>query len=513
MENIVAKGSYGKVIKRDMGGMAVAQKIYLDTATDGALCPQEIDIMCKIRHPNIMSHLKLEKVFNPVSKVENISIIMPFAEYGTLNDLLFKNEQVTIINKIEMIFQLVCAIKMLHDNYIIHLDIKCQNILVYREGYKFSIKLIDFGTSQYSNSTLVRFLNDDVVTINFRPPENMIARHHPTRKRHGNFTDIWTLGIVSIELLKGRGFYTAEDLGLYTDHDHLNEPVAEHGMQKRNKYFFVMDKVQRRKNIYSYLDNLVAGDVKNNLVDFLTDVLNLDPDARPTINQILKYKIFEGMEIINGSCNVPKLCNSSYDPNKLLNTFINKVNLNLYYALDRLFKIAMAEKSNCRSETVFLALTIFWRYLFINQNFDSDFLTLLINTSYFLAHKMIEQQDTVLKFPKEEILQFINLENNIIMTFNGIIYPVNLFNRCCTYPMFLEIFEIFVNPIKFYQHHSIFDSQQYDNWFSTNFPERSLGDNIRHFKECFVKTEWYEKGDVGYVHYYHKFIAFKNSNN
>ena len=66
---------------------------------------------------------------------------------GELFDLMSEKEVLSEADAIDLIKQILSAVKHLHDRHIVHLDLKPENILLNDKNQK-QIKLIDFGLSQ-----------------------------------------------------------------------------------------------------------------------------------------------------------------------------------------------------------------------------------------------------------------------------------------------------------------------------------------------------------------------------
>jgi thiamine kinase-like enzyme len=151
---------------------------------------KEINLMKSLNHENIVRYLGAEE------SNEYLQIYLEYVSGGSIQQLLskFKKFQESVV--ILYTKQILSGLKYLHDNDIIHRDIKGGNILLTENGV---IKLADFGHSKSLNEL------DSKKSYKGTPfwmsPE--IARNF----QYSKSSDIWALGCTIVEMLTGKPPY------------------------------------------------------------------------------------------------------------------------------------------------------------------------------------------------------------------------------------------------------------------------------------------------------------------
>lgn len=152
---------------------------------------QEIDILQKLEHPHIVKYLGSETIH------ENFCVYLEFAPGGSLARLLGTVGPLPESTVRVYLRQVLEGLNYLHSKGVVHRDVKAANILLDGEG---NVKLSDFGCSrQYENDeTQSGFLNSFKGSILWMAPEVL------KKAGHGRKADIWSVGILALELLTGR---------------------------------------------------------------------------------------------------------------------------------------------------------------------------------------------------------------------------------------------------------------------------------------------------------------------
>lgn len=154
--------------------------------------------------------------------------------------------------------QLLSAVKYLHDNKIIHKDIKCSNILIGSDG---TIKLSDFGSSKrLDQSTSANLAATFKGSVRWMAPEVI------TENNYGRKSDIWSVGCAVLEMVTGKVPWFNKD---------YDNPVTA-----------IFD-IGKSEDI-----PIIPEDLPQSLIEFLRMCLVRDSDKRASIEQLLQSRFF-----------------------------------------------------------------------------------------------------------------------------------------------------------------------------------------------------------------------------
>lgn len=142
----------------------------------------------KLSHPNIV------EVYDVGEENEQHYIVMEYIDGKTLKQLLYKRKTLTLEEVIDIMTQLTDAIAHAHESYIIHRDIKPQNIMILDDG---TIKVTDFGIAIAMNATQLTQTNSVMGSVHYIPPEQANGKSATIK------SDIYSIGIMMYELLTG----------------------------------------------------------------------------------------------------------------------------------------------------------------------------------------------------------------------------------------------------------------------------------------------------------------------
>ena len=150
----------------------------------------------KLVHPNIV------EMYDVGEENGSYYIVMEYINGKTLKNLVKKRGALTLPEVIDIMTQLLSGIMCAHDSYIIHRDIKPQNVLILEDG---RVKITDFGIAMALNSNELTQTNSVMGSVHYLPPEQANGSGSTIK------SDIYSLGILMYELLIGKVPFRGEN--------------------------------------------------------------------------------------------------------------------------------------------------------------------------------------------------------------------------------------------------------------------------------------------------------------
>ena len=257
---------------------------------------REIMIMKRLNHKNILQ--LLEVVTSKPSKNNNFEnnayLVFEYMEHDLCSlihsKIDYEKTQIKLI-----LYELIKGLEYLHNNNVLHRDIKPQNILLNNKG---ELKIGDFGLSRIFQYNLKnKKYTNRVVTRWYRAPELLLGDIE-----YGPAIDIWSLGCVFWEILTGDVLFLEDNEKnvFFSICKKCGTPSETNwpGISKYPRYIDFMPQkkfeceLNKEYKKYSKIDDITF--------DLFMKMICLNPKERITIADILKHPYFVSHE--------PKIC-------------------------------------------------------------------------------------------------------------------------------------------------------------------------------------------------------------
>ncbi|CAD8056278.1 unnamed protein product [Paramecium primaurelia] len=249
----LGEGAYGKAyLVKDIndGSLWVQKQIDINVMTEKEKMDtyREFKVLQQLQHPNI---IRFRDVY--ITTQGKLCIIMEYADRGDLGCVLKSQngKQLPEIQILDWFTQICLALKHVHDRKILHRDLKCQNIFITKNN---RIKLGDFGIARVLSHTLEN-AKTQIGTPYYLSPEIIES------KPYSYASDIWAIGIVLYEMCMLKPPFEAESLP------------------------FLCLKIC--KGSFPNISQNYSSDLNA----IIKQLLQSNPNRRPTINKILKMPI------------------------------------------------------------------------------------------------------------------------------------------------------------------------------------------------------------------------------
>lgn len=142
-----------------------------------------------LNHPNIV------EMYDVGEDDGNFYIVMEYVDGKNLKQLIKRRTKLSLTEVVDIMKQLTDGISHAHDSFIIHRDIKPQNMLILDNGL---VKITDFGIAVALNSTQLTQTNSVMGSVHYLPPEQAAGKGATFK------SDIYSLGIMMYELITGK---------------------------------------------------------------------------------------------------------------------------------------------------------------------------------------------------------------------------------------------------------------------------------------------------------------------
>jgi cell division cycle 2-like protein len=285
--NQIEEGSYGWVSRaRDTTTSQVValKKVKMDYTGDGfpITALREISILQRCRHPNIVL---LQEILSGDDPQECV-LVMEFLEHD-LKTLQEDMSEPFLASEVKTLLrQLVSGVEYLHENFIMHRDLKTSNILLNNRGV---LKIADFGMARHIPPPSAS-LTQLVVTLWYRAPELLLGT-----RDYGTEVDMWSIGVIFGELVTKEPILVGKN-----EVDELSLIFSLCGLPSE-KIWPAFYRLPNAKSLKMPRDHRNAPGFNRakfpfltaSGIDLLSSLLSLNPEGRPSAKEVLEHSYFK----------------------------------------------------------------------------------------------------------------------------------------------------------------------------------------------------------------------------
>lgn len=295
MGSRIGQGSFGIVhvgMNNITGKLMAVKSLNIDISCSNSASRQllddlrrEIDLMKSFNHTNIVRYFGCEMD----SKKQVLHIFQEWVPGGSVASLLHKFGPFPLAVVRSYLHQILIGLKYLHDNHVLHRDIKGGNVLVNDEGI---VKLADFGASKCTGMHVSE--NGTVVDVE-EAMSNMTMRGTPYfmapevfEENYGRKADVWSCACVAHQMCtsnppwKGLGIKNPMKLFLYIT-KHEGPPPMDVSQDHHS---------ENSTNNVDNEDNIIEPTTSDSLLDLLHQCFHRDPSKRPSVQKLLQHSFF-----------------------------------------------------------------------------------------------------------------------------------------------------------------------------------------------------------------------------
>ncbi|KAM5555086.1 mitogen-activated protein kinase kinase kinase 1-like [Rosa sericea] len=249
--SLLGRGSFGSVYEgcsENGFRFAVKQVSLREEGSHGRKCvaqlQQETALLSRFEHKNIVQY------YGSYQDKSNLFMLMELVPQGSLRSF-YQRSPLLGLRASEYTKDILHGLKYLHDQDVVHRDIKCANILVDAQG---TAKLADFGLAKITKMNDIQSLQG---TPYWTAPEVFTAKKN--KQGYGLPADIWSLGCTVLEMLTRR--------------------VPYPDLEPQHAFFKIL--MGQRPEIP---DSLPV-----HAQDFIKKCLQMNPNDRPTAGELLDH--------------------------------------------------------------------------------------------------------------------------------------------------------------------------------------------------------------------------------
>ena len=212
----IGQGQFGQVYcgsDRTTGELVALKKLDLRRSPTQRFL-NELAILSKLEHPNIVQVKGLA-----YEKKERF-LVTNYCQGGTLRHLMTPKIRPTLIQKLQIIRDVLLGLEHIHHHKIIHCDLKPENILLNVSSQGWNAQIADFGVAHGQDIGPAKQRLGDTGSPAYMAPERFYSHYSPA-------SDIYAVGVMLYELLLGKRPFTGMPGEIMKAHFHQRVKVPK----------------------------------------------------------------------------------------------------------------------------------------------------------------------------------------------------------------------------------------------------------------------------------------------
>ncbi|XP_074537220.1 cyclin-dependent kinase 11B isoform X2 [Halichoeres trimaculatus] len=282
--NRIEEGTYGVVYRakdKKTDEIVALKRLKMEKEKEGfpITSLREINTILKAQHPNIVTVREIVVGSN----MDKIYIVMNYVEHD-LKSLMETMKQPFLPGEVKtLMIQLLRGVRHLHDNWILHRDLKTSNLLLSHKGI---LKIGDFGLAREYGSPLKPY-TPVVVTLWYRSPELLLGA-----KEYSTAVDMWSVGCIFGELLTQKPLFPGK-----TEIDQINKIFKDLGSPSEKIWpgyseLPAVKKMTFTEYPYNNLRKRFGALLSDQGFDLMNKFLTYCPGKRISSDEALKHEYF-----------------------------------------------------------------------------------------------------------------------------------------------------------------------------------------------------------------------------
>ena len=284
VQKALGQGTWGVVhmaIQKGTGRVVAIKKIKSERPEEGInfTAVREIKLLREFKHDNV---IELVDCFTTPDLAVCLVYECAFTDLEKI--LANKAIPISLADTKQHLWSLLCAIEACHDRWILHRDLKPDNMLFLKDG---TMKLADFGLARMYGTPKQR-LSPQAITLWYKPPELLLGA-----SEYSSAADMWSVGCIFAELLLRRPFLQGKNSDIsqldtiftvfgtpnetnWPDYEAL--PLCVRGIQWEDTTAIPFDEIFTAAS--------------RDAISLLRSILVLDPNMRFTASQCKSHPYF-----------------------------------------------------------------------------------------------------------------------------------------------------------------------------------------------------------------------------